>query len=117
MSGGIVEDQVEVEALGEFAVELAQEAQEFLVTMPVGALPDDLAVEDVECRVQAGGAIAFVAVGHGAGLPRLERQPKLSPVDSLDHGLLVDTQNAGLRGRIYIHAKNVDVLLPALLIL
>ena len=63
----VIDDQVQVELVGELAVERAQELQELLVAVARQALADDAAVERVQRGEQRGGAVALVVVGHRAG--------------------------------------------------
>ena len=67
-----------------------EKADEFLVAMPLHVAADHGPVEDVERRKERGGAVAPVIMGHGAGLPLLERQAWLGSVEGLDLAFLVE---------------------------
>ena len=67
--GIVVDDHVHLPAGWGFAVDLVEEADEFLVPMAAHALADDLTVEHVERGEQGCRAVALVIVGHRAGAP------------------------------------------------
>jgi hypothetical protein len=51
--------------------------------------------------------VTEVVVGHGAGLARLERQPRLGGVERLDLGLLVDREHDRVLGRVDVQTDDV----------
>ena len=75
-----VEDQVEVQALGDGLLDLPQKAQEFLVPMAWLALDDYLAGGHIQGREQGCGAVADVVVGHALDVAETHGQQRLSPV-------------------------------------
>jgi hypothetical protein len=67
--GVIVDDQMQLALGWGFAVDLVEKADELLMTVSAHALADNLAVEDVECGEQGGGAVALIVVGDRAQRP------------------------------------------------
>ena len=63
----VVQDHVDLQSLGCFAVDLAHELQELFVAVPGQALADDSAGEHVEGGKLGGRPVALVVVGHRAG--------------------------------------------------
>ena len=80
----VVDDQVEFSPGWGLAVDLIEEADEFLMPVTGHALADDLAVEDIERGEQRGRAVAFVVVRHRPATALLHRQPRLGAVERLD---------------------------------
>ena len=79
-------------------------------TLPLHTLTDDLAFEHVKGGEQSRDAMAFVIVGHGAGLPLLHRQHRLGAIERLNLALLINRQNDGVVRRIDIEADDVTQL-------
>jgi hypothetical protein len=98
----VVHDQVHVQILGNGFLDLAQEAQEFLVPMPGLALGDHLAGGHIQGREQGGGAVAVVVVGHALHRAQSHGQQRLGAVQGLDLCLLVDAEHHRLIGRIQV---------------
>ena len=84
MSSVVVQDEMDVLTLGNFAIDRWQEAEELPVAVTGVALADHLARQHVERREQGGGSVAFVVMGHGAGTPTFDGEPGLGPIESLD---------------------------------
>jgi len=59
----VVQDQVDLQAVGNLAVDGAQEFEELLVAVAGQTLPDHHAGQHVQRREQVGGAVALVVVG------------------------------------------------------
>jgi hypothetical protein len=81
-------------------LEAIEKAQEFLVPVALHALPDDRAVEDVECREQGRRAIADVVVRHRTGASALHRQAGLGSVQGLDLAFLINREHHRVRRRV-----------------
>ena len=82
--GVVVDDQMDVERLGQLAFEPAREGKVLLMAVALHALADDPAVEQVQGREQRGRTVTFVIVCHGPRAARLDRQAGLSAVERLD---------------------------------
>ena len=89
---------MDLQALGDLAVDRAQELQELNVAVAGQALADHRAGEHVQRGEQRGGAVALVVVGHRARPARLNRQGRLRAVKRLDLGLLVHAQHDRFSG-------------------
>ena len=89
----IVQDQVEGLPWRRVSVDGAQELQQFLVTMTRITGADHGAVEHIERREQAGGAVALVVMRHGAASPLLHRQARLCPIQRLDLRFFIHAQH------------------------
>ena len=106
VSGVVVDDEMEIELFRNVAVDGAQEAQEFLMTMARHAFTDDLAGGDVERRKQWSSSRA-ACTGHRAGAALLQQQSRLRAIERLDLTLLVDRKHQRLVRRIEVEPDNV----------
>ena len=70
VGGVVVQDQMDLQVVGDLSVDGLEEFQPFLMPVPRHALADDHAGQHVERGEQGGGAVALVVVGH-----RLRRGP------------------------------------------
>ncbi len=104
----VVDDQMEFAAGRGLAIDLVEEADEFLMPVARHALADDPALQHVEGGEQGRRAVALVVVGHRAAAALLHRQSRLGSVERLDLRLLVDRQHQRVLGRIDI--KTDDIL-------
>lgn len=107
---GVVEHHVEVEIVGHGHVDLGVELLELLGAAAAGG-SDDLTCRHVERGGQVGDPVALVVVGATLHLPGSHGQDGLGPVESLDSGLLVDTDHDGVLGRVQVDAHDVTDLL------
>ncbi len=62
MGGVVVDDEMDVELLGDGSLDVAQELQELLLTMAAFALREHLTRGDVESREQSGGPVSDIVV-------------------------------------------------------
>src|SRR4029453_11117064 len=88
-------------------VHVAQEVEELFMTVAFEALSDHGALQDIERGEQRGRAMAHVVVGHGPTASALERQSRLSSIQSLNLRLLVHAENQSLVRRIQIKAHHI----------
>ena len=107
---------MDLQTLGDLAVDRAQEPQELLVAVARQAPADDLAGQHVQRGEQRRGAVALVVAGHRAGTTRLHRQRGLGAIKRLDLALFVHAQHDGLLRRIEVQADDVDELLLEVLV-
>ena len=70
VSAVVVDNQVEVQVLGDGLLDLAQKAQELLVPVAGLALGDHLPCGHVQRREQGCGAVADVVMGDALDVPR-----------------------------------------------
>src|SRR5678815_5608480 len=85
----VVLDQMDVEFLGRFAVDLLQESQPFDMSVARLSARDQLAFHRIECRKQRDRAMPGVVVRHRPGTLGRKRQTELSTLQSLALALLV----------------------------
>ena len=84
------------------------------MAMPLHALRDHRAVQQVERREQGGGAVAPVVVRHRPRAAALQRQAGRGAVQRLDLALLVHAQDHGVFRGIAIQTHHVPQLLHEL---
>jgi hypothetical protein len=109
VSGVVVEDGVDRLAGRDLALDGVQKPDELLMPVALHATADDLALQHVEGGEQGGRAVALVIVGHGPGPTLLQGQARLGAVQGLDLGLLIDTEDHGVGGRISQFSSSVNV--------
>ena len=85
---------------GKLLVQPSQKLSEFLVPVPIVALANDLALEDLQSGKERGRAIAFVVVSHSAATAFFKRQARLRSIQSLNLALLIHTEHQGLLRRV-----------------
>src|SRR6516165_5477387 len=110
MSVEIVEDDVQL-AIGEAGDDMVHEAEELDAAPPLGMRRNDPARGNFERTKQRRGAVPLVVMalaGQGASVRQL--QIALCPLQRLDRGLLVDTQDNRLGRRINVKADHVGRL-------
>ena len=107
----VIEDQMDLKALGNLAVDRAQERQELGVAVAREALPDHRAGQNIQRGEQRRGPVALVVVGHRPGPPGLHRQRRLRAIQRLDLGLLVHAQHDRSLGRVQVQADDIGELL------
>ena len=107
----VVDDEVDVEAGGHAGVDVLEEAQELLMTMPRLALGDDLAGGHVQGGKEVGGAMADVAVRDAFDVSEPEGQERLGSLQRLGPALLVDAEHHRAFGRVEVEADDVADLL------
>src|ERR1700730_8232316 len=111
VGGVIVDDGVNELAAWHGAVHRVEKSDELLMPMLVHATPDHDSVEDVQGGKERGRAVAFVTMGHGSALGRLQRQARLGPIESLNLALLVDGDDHGVSWRVHVETDDVLDLL------
>lgn len=111
MGRGVVDDDVDVEIIGNVLLDEVEEAPKFSGTVPRQTFANDLAGGDVERRKQRGGAVPLVIVRVPLGLAGAHGQQRLGPVQRLDLRLLVDAEHQGAVGRVEVETDDVSDLL------
>ena len=96
---------------GDVGIDVTQEREEFLVPVAFFALADDLAADDVERGEQRGGAVSDVVMGDAFDIAQPHGQDRLSTVQRLHLGFLIDAQNHGVVRRIEVEPDDVVDLL------
>ena len=103
----VVQNHMDRQVFGGFTVDLPQKFPEFDVPMPRVTRADDLPLQHIQRREQAGGTIAFVVVGHRPTTSFLHRQSGLRPVQGLHLRFLVHAQNNGLVRWVQVYPHHV----------
>ena len=114
VGGGVVDDHMDVELVGNGAVDEVQEPSELDGPVAIGHVGDDLARGDVEGHVEIGGAVAFVVVGASLGESRAQREDGSGAIQGLDLGLLVHTEHQSAIGGIEVKAHHITHLFDEL---
>lgn len=107
----IVEDQMQLEILGNTRFEAVEERQKFLMSMAPLALGEDLARLDVESGEEGSCTVAGVIVGDAFDIPQAQGKIGLKSLQGLDLTLLVNAEDEGVIGRIEIEPDDVTHLL------
>ena len=107
----VVEDDMDRLVGRHLALDGIEKADEFLVPVALHAAADDLALEDIECGEQGGGAMAFVVMCHGGAAPFFHWQTGLGTIEGLDLALLDKAKHDGVGGRIDIETDHLLELL------
>ena len=89
--GGVVQDDVHFEVIRHGFVDLHEESLEFLGPVTPASGRDHLAGRDIERREEICDPVAHIVMRPSLHLAGSHRQDRLSPVECLDAGLLVDT--------------------------
>src|ERR1700689_5817448 len=107
VGGVVVGDGMDNPAGPDSAFDGVEELDELLVGVVGHAAADHGAVEDVEGGEQGSGAIALVVVGHGAAFAGLHAQAGLGAVERLDLRFLVDRDDDGMDGWVFVRANAI----------
>ena len=111
VGAGVVHDQVDIKVLGDRLLDLAQEAQEFLVPVAGPALCQHLSGGHVQGSEQSGGAVADVVMRDALPVAKSHRQQRLGLIPSLDVRLLVDAEHHRLVRWVQVQTDDVPDLL------
>src|SRR5262252_2792134 len=110
MSGVIVQNDVDVLAQRNFAVDLLEKFQPLAVGVFLGGVSDDFALQIIQCGKEGDRTVAIVIVGLGADMPFAQRQTWLAALKRLNLAFLVTTQYHCLLGRIEVKTDNIPEL-------
>lgn len=106
----VVDDHMDCQVFGSFTVDLPQKLPEFDVAMLRITRADDLPLQHIQRREQAGSTVAFVIVRHRSAATFLHRQARLRPVQRLYLRLFVHTQNDSLVRWIQVYTHHIRQL-------
>lgn len=106
----VILNHVDVQAFGSFLIDLPQKLPEFDIPMPRVARTDDLALQHVQRRKQAGGPIAFVIMRHCPTPSFLHRQPRLSSIQGLDLPFLIHAKNNSPLRWVKVYSHHIGQL-------
>ena len=110
MGSVVVQDQMDIQRSGCFAINLSQKFQKLLVTVTRIAGPNDCPFQNIQGGKQRGCPVAFVIMCHCAAATLLHWQPRLGAVQGLNLRLLVDTQDQRFLGGIQIKSDHIGEL-------
>ena len=102
MGGVVVQNDVDVLAQRNFAVDLLEKLQPLAVGVCWGGVSYDFALQIVQRGKKGHRAVAIVIVGLGADMPSAQRQSRLAALKSLDLAFFVTTKHHGPLGRIEV---------------
>ena len=107
----VVDDEVDVEVGGHAGVDVLEEAQELLMTMPWLALGDDLAGGHVQGGKEVGGTVTDVAMRDAFDVSEPEGQERLGSLQRLSLAFLVDAEHHRVVGRVEVESDDIADLL------
>ena len=110
VGGDIVQDDVDLLALGLGGNQRTEKGNELGTGMAGRRLPDHLSILGVESGVQRQRPLADVLEAVTFGPARRQGQDRVSAVEGLDCGLLVQTEYDCVLGRVHIETDNVGRL-------
>ncbi|AOZ13603.1 hypothetical protein AA042_13825 [Pseudomonas lundensis] len=109
--GVVVDDQMQLEMLGRFAIDLLEKLQPF--PMQVLALDgtDQASLKIIQRSEQGDGAMADIIVRLRADMPDSQRQSSLSALEGLNLAFFIATEHQCLIRRIQIQPNDVPEFL------
>src|SRR5271169_1949103 len=107
----VVQHDVHTQAAWNAGVDLLEEPQHVGACVAFAQIGQHLARGDVHRREQVDRAVSLVVMGHCSGAAGLHRQRRLSAVQGLALGLLVEAEHHCARRRIHIQPNDVDEFL------
>src|SRR6516164_7264166 len=110
VGGIVIHDDMDIEPLRDFRIDLLEEVQELSCPMPLVAFADDEPGGDIEGGEQRGRTMAQVAVRTTFGYARRHWQDRLLAIECLDLALLIDAEDEGAVGRRQVKADNITHL-------
>src|SRR5271165_4030124 len=110
MGGVVVQNDVDVLAQRNFAVDLLEKLQPLAVGVCWGGVSYDFALQIVQRGKKGHRAVAIVIVGLGADMPFAQRQSRLAALKSLDLAFLVTTKHHSPLGRIEVETDDIPKL-------
>src|SRR5687767_9328186 len=95
MRAVVIDDRVDVEMIGYDGLDLAQEAQEFLMAMAWLAGTEHSAGQHIKSSKQCGRTVPLVIVGNSFDVAQTHRQHGLGSFERLTLTLLIDAHDQG----------------------
>ena len=111
MGAVIVDDEVDIEVPGHVGVDVLQEAQKLLMTMPRLALGEHLAGGHVEGGEEGGGAVTDVAMRDAFDVSEPKGQQRLGSLQRLGLALLIDAEHHRVVGWVEVESDDIVDLL------
>src|ERR1700746_2755659 len=110
MGGVIVQNDVDVLAQRNFAVDLLEKFQPLAVGVFLGGVSDDFALQIIQRGKEGNRTVAVIIVGLGADMPLTQWQARLAALKSLNLAFLVTTKHHCLLGRIEVKTDDIPEL-------
>ena len=107
MGGVIIQNDVDVLAQRNFAVDLLEKFQLLAVGVFLGGVSDDFVMQIIQRGKEGDCAVAVVIVGLGADMPFAQRQTWLTTLKRLDLAFLVTTEHHCLLWRIEVKTDDI----------
>src|ERR1700722_16684368 len=107
MGGVIIKNDMDALAQRNFAVDLLEKFQPLAVSVFLGGVSDDFALQVIQRGKEGDGAVAIVIVGLSADMPFAQRQTRLTALQRLDLALLVTTEHHCLLWRIEVKTDDI----------
>ena len=93
---------MDVESFRNTGIDVTQEGEELLMTVPWLTACENLTGGDIEGGEQRGRAMTEVVVGDAFNIAESHGEDRLSALKSLNLGLLIDREHDGMVGRIEV---------------
>ena len=103
----VVHHHMQLQICRKLLVQLLEEFDELLMTMPCIALSDHFSLRYFKCCKECRSAVSLVIVRHCSAAPALQRQSGLGAIQGLNLGLFINTQHQSLGRWIEIKAYHV----------
>lgn len=107
VSAQIIQRDLQVFVLGCLPLDLLQEGKKLRGSGPFLDATNDFARQNIEGLQRGCCSIALVIVSATSDVSRRKRQPRLSAIERLNLGFLVNTQHQAIVWRVHIQADNV----------
>lgn len=107
----IIQNHVHIHFFGNLTIDLAQEFQEFNISVPGITCADYFSFQNVQGCEQAGCTVTFVIVCHSSAASFFHGKPRLCPIQGLNLRFFIHAQYHGLIRRVQIDTDNVRQLL------
>jgi len=110
----VVHNEMQIEMGRGLGVNLLEEPDELLMSMPRQTIADDVPIKQVQRRKQGRRAVASIIMRHRAGTALLHRQAGLRAIQGLDLAFLIHGEHQRFVWRIQIQPHHVVELLDKL---
>ena len=103
----IIQNHVHSQFFGNLTIDLAQEFQDFNISVPWITSADYFSLQNVQGCEKAGRTVTFVIVCHRSAASFFHGKPRLCTIQGLNLRFLVHTQHHGLVRWVQIDADNI----------
>ena len=106
MGGEIVGDDMDLFTLRLRTHQVGEEGHELGAGMTIGGFADDGSSGGIQCRIQRDGPVTVVLESVPFGSSGRKRQDRIKPVERLDGGLFIDTEDRGMGRGLQIQTND-----------